>query len=235
MAAKTQKNGETLHDKLNALEAQGRIPYVSRGVIQQKRWQREPYPSGVFYSTPSLAEPDTMGRYNDPTERTGICYTADYASVAIAESLGRVYQRNRDGFVLGLSDLKKAHLYTLETTRGTKTIDMSRLQGMLHITADKTMGDDQSVTWAVTDWAANTPGLDYDGITYSSRHYGVGTCTAFWKREGMTGPLADVANSPVDSYLDNDAENFPQNWTDIDIDGLEIVAKTLGYEVHLDK
>lgn len=176
-----------------------------------------------------------MGRYNDPTTKTGVCYTADCASVAIAESLGRVYQQDPDNFTLGESDLVKAQLYTLETTRETTTIDMPKLQAMLHITADKTMGDDQSVTQAITDWAANHSENGYDGVTYASRHYSsAGTCTAFWKREGMDGPLIDVEHSPVDSYVDSDKRNFPPNWQEEDISGFEIVTRTLRFNVSKD-
>lgn len=197
------------------------------------RWQWEKYPSGVHYSAPT--DPELMGRYNDPTSRTAVCYTADYAATAIAESLGRVYQRDPEAFILGMSDLHNAHMYKLETTRDTKTIDMSKLQGMLHITADQTMGNDQSITQAVTDWAANTPGLDYDGIRYQSRHFDAGRCTVFWVREGATNPLTDVENSPVDSYVDTGPENFPPGWKEPDINGFEIVTETLRFDVSRDK
>lgn len=233
MARKNQKNGETLHEQLSKLEAQGQIPTIVRGIIQQKRWQWEEYESGVHYAAPT--KPKEMGRYNDPTAKTGVCYTADCASVAIAESLGRVYQKDPEKFTLGESDLSKAQLYTLKTTRETTTIDMPKLQAMLHITADKTMGDDQSATQAITDWAANHSENDYDGVTYSSRHYSsAGTCTAFWERKGMNGPLADVEHSPVDSYVDSDKRNYPPNWQDDDITGFEIVTQTLRFSVSKD-
>lgn len=229
MAGKKKENGANLHEKLNALEAQGRIPTVVRGITQQKRWQWDEYDSGVFYSAPE--KPNDMGRYNDPTAKTGVCYTADFASVAIAESLGRVYHKKPNEFSLGLSDLKKAQLYTLETTRETTTIDMPKLQTMLHITADKTMGEDQSVTQAITDWAANHSEVGYDGVTYTSRHHSAGTCTAFWKREGMSGPLVDVEHSPVDTYSDSEKENYPPNWEESDITGFEMVTDTLQFNV----
>ncbi|EBP3563136.1 RES family NAD+ phosphorylase [Salmonella enterica] len=233
MARKNQKNGEPLHEQLSKLEAQGQIPTVVRGIVQQKRWQWEEYESGVHYAAPT--NPKKMGRYNDPTAKTGVCYTADCSSVAIAESLGRVYQQDPDNFTLGESDLVKAQLYTLETTRETTTIDMPQLQAMLHITADKTMGDDQSVTQAITDWAANHSENGYDGVTYASRHYSsAGTCTAFWKREGMDGPLVDVEHSPVDSYVDSDKRNYPPNWQEEDISGFEIVTQTLRFNVSKD-
>lgn len=229
MAGKNKESGANLHEQLNELEAQEQIPTVKRGIIQQKRWQWEEFPSGAHYAAPT--EPEKMGRYNDPTARTGVCYTADYASVAIAESLGRVYQKNPDEFTLGLSELENAQMYTLETTRETTTVDVPRLLTMLHITADKTMGDDQELTQAITDWAANHSGKGYDGVTYASRHLSAGTCTAFWKREGMDGPLVDVEHSPVDSYVDSEQENYPPNWKDSDISGFEIVTETLRYNV----
>lgn len=233
MAGKNKKNGANLHEQLNELEAQGQIPTIVRGVIQQKRWQWEEYSSGVYYSAPT--DPKQMGRYNDPTANTGVCYTADYASVAIAESLGRIYQKDPEKFTLGESDLVKAQLYTLKTTRETTTIDMPKLQTMLHMTADKTMSDDQSVTQAITDWAANHSGNAYDGVTYTSRHHSsAGTCTAFWQRKGIDGPLADVKHSSVDSYVDSEEQNYPPNWEEDDISGFEIVTKTLRFNVAKD-
>lgn len=225
--------GEILHEKLNEFQRNGEIPCIQRGTFVQKRWQSKEYPSGINYYAPK--DPVSLGRYNDPTGRTGICYTADTATVAIAESLGRKYQQNSEGFTLGYSDLDKAQIYTLKTTRETKTIDMSKLQAMLHVTTDMTMGVDQSITQAVTNWAANTPGLDYDGISYPSRHYNSERgCNAFWVRGGATEPLTDVTHSSVNSYSDLDAENFPQNWSEKDISGFEIVTDKLKFTVHKD-
>lgn len=229
MATKKKENGANFHEQLDELEAQGQIPVLVRGIFQVKRWQWEEFISGVYYSTQT--DPLKMGRYDDPTSRTGVCYTADFASVAIAESIGRIYQVNPYTFTLGLSDLQTAQMYTLETTRETTTIDMAKLQTMLHITSDKTMGVDQSLTQAVTDWAANRSGK-YDGITYPSRHHSsAGTCTVFWKREGMDGPLVDVTHCSVDSYVDSEEQNYPPNWTGSDISGFEIVTETLRYSV----
>lgn len=230
MVTETKTNGDSIHEQLTQLEKQGVIPYIIHSAdTLQKRWLSKEYPTGVYYNLPE--DPELMGRYNDPTCRTGICYTADYAVAAIAESLGRVYQRNQRAFTLSLQDLQNAHLYTLKTTRETKTIDMTRLQGLLHLTSDQTMGDSQRITQAVTNWAANTPNLPYDGISYRSRHYEVGMCTAYWIREGQSNPLADVEHSPVDSYVDSDPNNFPQNWDGTDISGLEIVVETLRFNV----
>ncbi|MEG3130860.1 RES domain-containing protein [Pantoea cypripedii] len=185
-----------------------------------------------LFSAPT--DPEKMGRYNDPTGQTGICYAADYAAAAIAESLGRVYHRDPEVFTLGLSDLKKAHIYTLETTRELKVINMVKVQGLLHLTADQTMGNDYGITQNITAWAVNTPGLPYDGISYLSRHFGVGMCTAYWIRQGETPPLADVANRSVDQYVDTARENFPQSWQEKDITGFEIVTETLQFEVSAD-
>lgn len=226
MVGKNKEGGVPIHEQLNALEKKGRIPADNRGIVQQKRFQWNEHPSGVHYATPDT----DIGRYNDPTGRTGVCYTADHAVTAIAESLGRVYQKDPADFTLGMSELDKAQIYTLETSRETTVINMSKLQGLLHITADKTMGSDQSITQAVTDWAANTPGLNYDGISYPSRHY-EGTCTAFWKRDGVADPLSDVSRSSVNSYVDAESANFPSNWDDPDITGFEIVTETLQFSV----
>lgn len=189
------------------------------------------YESGVHYFVPDGITSE-LGRFNDPTFRTGICYTADYAYIAAAESLGRVYQSNPAKFTIGLPFLEAAQIYTLETTRSTKTIDLPKLLGILRITVDTAMDDDYSMTQNITDWAANTPSLEYDGITYLSRHCG-GMCTAFWTRKGATDPLKSVKNSNVVDYIDDDQVNFPASWIGKhdDISGLEIVSKTLRYSV----
>ncbi|TDB44045.1 RES family NAD+ phosphorylase [Photorhabdus khanii] len=227
MENKNQKNGETLLKELNQLHKEGRIPTVERKIIPQKRWQKKAYPSGVHFNAPK--NPEEMGRYNDPTGRTSICYTADYVVTAIAESYGRQY--HKEEFFIDSNDLSIAQLCSLETTRDTKTIDMKLLVGVLHIPADKIMGDDQSITREVTDWAANMPDTPYDGITYRSRHYDMGTCTAFWIRPGQDSPLKTVDMTSVDKYIDTDKANFPPGWNEIDIDGTEIVTETLRFTV----
>lgn len=230
MVNKKKESGDPIDEQLNKLEAQNRIPFDVREANKpQRRWQKKAYPSGINYACPD--DPEEMGRYNDPTSRTGICYTADFAAAAIAESVGRLYQRNPSGFILGLRDLENARIHSLVTTRPTKVVNMVRLQALLHYTADQVMGGDYRTTQEITNWAANTPGLDYDGIVYPSRHFGSGMCTAYWIREGESDPLADEANSPADRYVDTAKENFPQNWTEADIIGFEIVTETLNYSV----
>lgn len=231
MANQTKKTGVSLHERLTAIHNLGRMPVKVNGIIQFKRWQRSKQESGVYFGCPQ--EKSSMGRYNDPTAKTGICYVADYAVTAIAESYGREYHKKPNcKFSIGFDEVSKAQMCTLETTRETTTIDMGRLLGLLHITADEVMGDGQDITRTVTDWAANTPGLHYDGITYMSRHLpGVGTCTAFWQREGMDLPLKDVDMTQLDKYVDTDKENFPQGWPESDIDGFEILTETLDFTV----
>ena len=230
MAGTNKKSGVHLHERLSELEAQGKIPTVERGIIQQLRWQWKEYPSGVHYGAPT--DPKEMGRYNDPTSKTGVCYTADYAVVAIAESLGRDYQKSPEDFILGYAELDKAQLYTLETTRVTKTIDMSRLAAILHITADKLKAEDYCITQSVTDWVANHSANGYDGITYSSRHLeNAGTCTAFFNRKGVSAPLADVSHKSVNLYVSHQRPDYPSGWEATDISGFEIVTETLHYDV----
>lgn len=188
MATIHKINREILHAQLSDLEAQGQIPTVVRGIIQQKRWQWRGYPSGINYAMPvQLCQ---MGRYNDPTATTGVCYTADYAVIAIAESLGKLYQQNPASFIIGVSDLIKARLYTLETTRQTTTINMPALQAMLHITADKTMGDSHQLTQAVTDWAANhsRQGVRWDHLPVAAlyQHRKMHCILATYRQVGAT-------------------------------------------------
>lgn len=137
-------------------------------------------------------------------------------------------------FIIGYSDLKKAQIYTLSTTRKTKLIDISRLQGILHITADKMTGKHYNLTQSIVDWAANTPELDYDGITYPSRHY-LGMCTAFWAKKERLAPLVELSHCSIDTYSDNRKENFPQNWLYDDISGIEIITETLQFDINIDE
>lgn len=225
--ASTALNGENLHEELNKLYKEGRIPTVVRETVTQARWQAEAHPSGVFYGTPYK----DLGRYNDPSFRAGICYTADYALIAVAESYGRKLQANPDTFFIGNTELDVAQLCSLKTTRQTTTIHMPRLLALLHIAADKVMGPDQSITQAITEWAANTPGLPYDGISYPSRHVADGMCTAWWLREGETDPLTTVSMSSVAEYRDTEKFNFPENWNERDITGKEILLYTLNYQL----
>ncbi len=228
MPNREQKNNYLFHDKLNALHVNDNIPIISRqaGTLQI-RWQAQAYSTAVFYNKEII--PEKMGRYADPTGMTGICYTSDYAVTAIAESYGRIYQRRPDDFLIGSDDLINAHICRLITQRQTVTIDMVKLQGMLRITANQTMGNNTYITQAITDWAANTPGLLYDGITYSSRHYGVGTCTAYWVRKEATDPLITLDMTTLANYIDKDTNNFPPKWKYPDIKATEILTEVFGY------
>lgn len=228
MPNRDQKDKDLFNDKLNMLHKKGGIPIITRQKgTRQIRWQAQAYSTAVFYSKETI--PERMGRYADPTGRTGICYTADYAATAIAESYGRIYQRQPDNFLIGTDDLLNAYICRLKTQRQTVTIDMVKLQGMLRITANQTMGNNPSITQAITHWAANTPGLLYDGITYFSRHYGVGACTAYWARKGALDPLITVDMTTIAKYADKDANNFPPKWNYLDIKATEILTEVFGY------
>ncbi|EHY8945574.1 hypothetical protein K4804_004642, partial [Salmonella enterica subsp. enterica serovar Saintpaul] len=123
MANQTKKTGVSLHERLTAIHNLGRMPVKVNGIIQFKRWQRSKQESGVYFGCPQ--EKSSMGRYNDPTAKTGICYVADYAVTAIAESYGREYHKKPNcKFSIGFDEVSKAQMCTLETTRETTTIDM---------------------------------------------------------------------------------------------------------------
>ncbi|MFP1767844.1 RES family NAD+ phosphorylase [Lonsdalea quercina] len=236
MGKAKNNDGDSIYEQLTRLEAKKAIPVIIRKEnTRQYRWQRKEYPSGLHYGLPT--SPQKMGRYNDPSARTGACYTADYPIVSLAEAWGRLYQKCNDKktFFIGSREIQIAQLYILETTRKTKTIDITRLVGLLHRTLDQVTGNDTSIPQAIVDWAANTPGLDYDGISYPSRHHAVGLCTAFWEREGTSSPLADISHCSVESYVDSDPVNFPQNWLDKDINGFEMLTETLNFVINPDE
>lgn len=220
--------GESFYDQLTLLDGENRIPVCVRDITKQSRWQREPQSSGVYYGAPQKEE--DMGRYNDASGRTGICFTADHSVTAIAESYGRQYHKKTDDFSIGSDELSRAHMCTLETTRKTKTIDMDRLLPLLHITSDKIAGDDQSITRQIVDWAANGEN-EFDGVTYRSRHLPVGSCTAWWCRKGEQDPLTTIEMTPVDNFHDKDKACFPNNWEYEDISGPEMITETLNFKI----
>lgn len=230
MAGSNQERRDELHGELNGLHAKSNIPVLIHGIREQKRWQGKRYASAVNYGCPT--DEANMGRYNDASCRTGVCYTADYAVTALAESYGRLYQKSDTKFYIGSDDLDNAHICTVKTTRETRTIDMGKLQACLHLTSDKLTGDDQTLTRELVNWAANLPNSPYDGVTYRSRHHGgSGTCTAYWNVGGRGDPLETVNMLAVRQYTDREPECFPQGWTEDDIDGEEILTETLHFEI----
>ncbi|MDR6352539.1 RES domain-containing protein [Pantoea sp. SORGH_AS_0659] len=220
-------NGDNLHDTLNKLFQEGRIPQLARDEVEQVRWQEKPHPSAVFYGVPTT----NLGRFNDPSFKAGICYTADNACIAVAESYGRKREADPSNFFIGDDSLHIAQLCTLKTTRQTVTVNLSRLLPLLHLTADKVMGPDYSITQSITEWAANTPGLPFDGITYQSRHLNDKTCTAWWVRKGADDPLSTSDMTSVAEYCSADQSNFPEFWTDENIYGKEILLFSMNYEI----
>lgn len=220
-------NGDNLHDALDKLFHEGRIPQVVREEVEQVRFQEQAYPSAVYYGVPD----ENLGRFNDPSLRAGICYTADNALIAVAESYGRKREADPSNFFIGDDSLHIAQLCTLKTTRQTVTVNLSRLLPLLHLTADKVMGPDYSITQGITEWAANTPGLPFDGITYQSRHLNDKTCTAWWVREGADDPLSTSDMTSVAEYRSTDQSNFPQVWEDEDISGKEMLLFSMNYEI----
>ncbi|MCC3705420.1 RES family NAD+ phosphorylase [Rouxiella badensis] len=229
MAYYNNEEGGHLDEQLNALHGKGRIPVCIRGpMTKQSRWQRESQKSGVHYGKPR--EEDDMGRYNDASGRTGVCYTADHSVTAIAESYGRQYQKTPNKFSIGEDELSRANICTLETTRETKTVDMDRLLPLLHITVDKVTGDNQTTTRQIVNWASNGK-KGFDGVTYRSRHLPVGTCTAWWWNDGADNPLATIEMVPVSKFKDRDTACFPAGWGYNDIEGVEIITETLDFKI----
>ena len=219
-----------LRDDLNSLHEKNKVPVLVREIIEQKRWQGSPQKTAVYYGCPTHEE--DMGRYNDASGRTGVCYTADFAVTACAESYGRLYHKSDTKFHIGSDELDKAHICTVRTTRKTNTIDMGKLQACLHLTSDKLTGDDQTITREIVNWAANLPCSPYDGVTYRSRHHGGnGTCTAFWNVGGRGDPLETVNMVAVSNYKDRNPECFPQGWEEDDIDGEEILTEALHCDI----
>lgn len=223
MSKKEKKENQT-HEKLNQLHNSGKIPKkVYLKGTELKRWQSKEYPSAVHYNRPDNS---TMGRYNDPTGRTGVCYVSESAVLALAESYGRQYQDDED-FYISVSHLEVAQICTVKVEKNLKTVDMRALQALLHITTDKLTGVDYGVTSEIVNFFANTLSGEYDGISYTSRHFGEGVCIALFEQESEQ--ISTLSMEKMSSY--RDSYYLPEGWEYDDIDAEEILTEILGFNI----
>lgn len=219
----------SLHEALKKLNSEDKVPsktYPKGHTF--KRWQSAPQKSGVYYGKPS--DKKDLGRFNDPTGKTGVCYVAEYAVTAIGESYGRVNQKHkRSGtpYRVSSSSLEEAHVCTLEATRDLKTVDLNMLLAKLQFTTDQVTSDDYDLTQEIVAYFANEPQTKFDGISYNSRHVNHGYCVALFDREHES--LDTKAMTPMSKYKDSDY--LPEGWPEPDIDGEEILTEVLGIEV----
>lgn len=218
----------SINEALNSLNSQGKVPnktYPKNSTF--KRWQSAPQSSGVYYGKPN---PESMGRFNDPTSNTGVCYVAEYAVTAIAESYGRNYQKEKkNGFSYRVSSasLNEAHICTLGAERDLITVDLGALQPKLHITSDQLTSDEYGLPQEIVAYFANDPNRSFDGISYRSRHMDHGYCIALFERDSES--LRTIAMQPMSEY--EDSEYLPPDWSESSIDGEEILTEVLDIEV----
>ncbi|CAK1691359.1 RES domain-containing protein [Vibrio crassostreae] len=215
-------------EALKFLNSKGKVPFKNYPKNNTfKRWQSTPQSSGVYYGKPT---PESMGRFNDPTGNTGICYVAEHAVTAIAESYGRNYQKEKKkGFSYRVSrdSLDEAHVCTLQAERELVTVDLCKLQAKLHITTDQLSSDEYGLTQEIVAYFANEPKASFDGISYRSRHMDHGYCVALFERDKES--LRTVAMAPMSEY--KDSEYLPSGWKEPDIDGEEILTEVLDIDV----
>lgn len=220
--------GEPINEKLNSLLKEGKVPTknFAKGT-EFKRWQSQPQESGVYYGKP---EGDAMGRFNDPTGNTGVCYIAETATTAIAESYGRNKKKN-DGsdipYRVSKESLEKAHICTLKTKTPITTVDLGKLLPKLDITLDQITSDDYHLTQQIVSVAANDS--DFDGISYSSRHIQDGCCIALFDRKKEQ--LETIEMTSMSQYSETGNNNLPNDWESEDIDAEEILTEILNIPV----
>ncbi len=225
MENKYDENYDVILGDLEKICSEKKLPIL---VFNQdvKRFQGKYYPLAEHYGKPIGAS--DMGRYNDPSGRTGVCYLAENSLTALAESYGRMYHHSCGNFAISSSSLKVAQMYTLHPRSPLQLVDMATLASMLHLTADQLTGSDYSLTQAITGFLANYPGRDFHGIRYLSRHYPTGGCLAVF--EPKDGNLFNtLAFESLSSYTEH--QFLPVGCTYPNITAEEMLVNVLHFDV----
>ncbi|MFC1241284.1 RES family NAD+ phosphorylase [Enterobacter sichuanensis] len=214
-------------EKLARICLDGKLPVFGFD-LDVKRFQGKYYASAEHYGKPT--KPEEMGRYNDLSGKTGVCYFAENSLTALAESYGRMYHHANGDFAISGHALDIAHMYTLHPKSPLILVDMATLASMLHLTADQLTGVDYLLTQAITGYLANYPGRNFQGIYYASRHYLTGMCLAVFEPE--EGELFEtLASEPLSKYTEH--QSLPVGWPYKDITAEEMLVKILHFDVTL--
>ncbi|MCF1267360.1 RES family NAD+ phosphorylase [Morganella morganii] len=214
-------------EQLTRLCHDGKLPVLNFD-LDVKRFQGKHYPSAEHYGKP--VKQDAMGRYNDLSGNTGVCYFAENSLTALAESYGRMYHHGNGHFAISGSSLEIAQIYTLHPLSPLRLVDMATLASMLHLTADQLTGADYTLTQIITGCLANDPLRDFHGIRYASRHYLAGMCLAVF--EPQEGRLFEtLACESLSRYTEH--QFLPVGWPYQDITAEEMLVKILHFDVTL--
>jgi len=165
-----------LEQEIESIYNEACLPLYSPGNWDLKRWQREKWPSALYFSTGD-------GRYNAPDDSFKVCYMADRVVSALAESFGRIMHKNGNQFVEE-SVLFTSQICLIRPRRKLAFVDVGQLLGMLHITLDVCTGDDYAVTQRVIACLYKLAKEKVEGVCYFSRHFSTTDfCYAVWESE----------------------------------------------------
>lgn len=165
-----------LEQEIESILDEGSLPLHSPGNWDLKRWQRKEWPSALNFSTGD-------GRYNAPDDSFKVCYMADRAVSALAESFGRIMHKTGKQFVEE-SVLTTSRMCLIHPRRQLVFVDVGQLLGMLHITLNVCTGDDYAVTQRVIACLYKLAKDKVDGVCYFSRHFTTTDfCYAVWESE----------------------------------------------------
>lgn len=209
-----------LEQHITALFDANRLPTHSPAVETLKRWQRRAWPSALYFGTGD-------GRYNAPDGSFGVCYMADKAVSALAESYGRLMHREGLKFI-DASDIENARMCLIRPRRTLRFVDVGKLLGMLHMTLDVSVGEDYRVTQRVMACLYALARDEFDGVCYFSRHFpSADFCYAVWESDEERFDDAGMQN--LADYRDADA--MPTHWPYADITAEELLEEVLRFAI----
>ncbi|PQQ35065.1 hypothetical protein C6H69_02315 [Photorhabdus luminescens] len=195
------------------------IPTYTPGDWNSKRWQRKEWPSALNFNFGD-------GRYNSPDNSFRVCYMADRAVTALAESYGRLWHKEGLRFI-DESEIRIARICNIRSLRKLIFIDIAKLIGMLHIPLSVMVDEDYSVTKRAMACLYELLNNEMDGICYISRHWPTDFCYAVWeKREDR---FVDAGMQSLVNY--RDSEYMPSTWNEPDISADELLEEVLNFKI----
>ena len=209
-----------LEQAITALFEAQRLPTHLTGTGTLKRWQAQAWPSALYFGRGE-------GRYSAPDGAFGVCYMAEKAVSALAESYGRLMHKNALKFI-DESDVENSRLCLIRPRRPLRFVDVGKLLGMLHITLDASVGDDYTLTQRVMACLYALARDKYDGVCYVSRHFpSADFCYAVWETDEVR--FDDEGMMNLAEYRDSDA--LPAHWPYDDITAEELLEEVLRFRI----
>lgn len=215
-----------------ALQKVGRIPTVTINPASAvlKRHQKKRYASAVQFSAPVLFE--DCGRYNPPGGSIAVWYAADSSLTAAAEAYGRLLHL---GGPVNYPEkvLHQHYMCSIDVNRTVKVIDIVGLCQLLHIPPDSVENENYTFTQWLMSFLHTHFGSDFDGISYSGRHYRYKRCYAFWEMPGKPPAFTDTPGGmvPYASFRETDTGIFPVGWHGTFMTGEEMFEELLNFRI----